>query len=184
MEQVMTNTNDERLKKSVGDGRGDRAMENRAVTQNREISDADRLDIFRQQFFQSSLPDLPKIPGYHVCWLTTTNPRDTINMRMRLGYEAIKPEDIPGWESTSVKTGEWVGFIGVNEMLAFKLPLSLYEKYMQEAHHDAPLRELEKLTDTSEFLKRDAETTGSRVFEGDGTQDLRKNAGRAQFDLT
>jgi hypothetical protein len=69
-------------------------------------------------------------------------------------------------------------------MLAFKLPLSLYEKYMQEAHHDAPLRELEKLTDTSEFLKRDAETTGSRLFEGDGTQDLRKNAGRAQFDLT
>ena len=61
MEQVMTNTNDERLKKSVGDGRGDRAMVDRAVTENREISDSDRLDMFRQQFFQASLPDLPKI---------------------------------------------------------------------------------------------------------------------------
>ena len=81
----MTNTNDERLKKSVGDGRGDRAMVDRAVTEDREISDSDRLDMFRQQFFHASLPDLPKIPGYHVCWLTTTNPRDTINMRMRLG---------------------------------------------------------------------------------------------------
>jgi len=55
---------------------------------------------------------------------------------------------------------------------------------MQEAHHDAPLRELEKLTDTTEFLKQQTATTGSRVFEGDGTQDLRKNSGRAQFDLT
>jgi hypothetical protein len=177
-------TNDERLKKTQGEGREDRAMKDRAVTENREISDADRLDMFRQQFFQAALPDLPKIPGYHVCWLTTTNPRDTINMRMRLGYEPVKPEDIPGWEATSIKTGEWTGFIGVNEMLAFKLPLSLYEKYMQEAHHDAPLRELEKLSDTADFMKQQAESTGSRMFEGDGMQDLRQNRGQAQFDLT
>jgi len=177
-------TNDERLKKTKGEGREDRAMEDRAVTENREISDNDRLEMFRQQFFQAALPDLPKIPGYHLCWLTTSNPRDTINMRMRLGYEPVKPEDIPGWEATSIKSGEWTGFIGVNEMLAFKLPLSLYEKYMQEAHHDAPLRELEKLTDTAEFMKNQAEGQGSRVFEGDGMQDLRQNRGQAQFDLT
>lgn len=177
-------TSDERLKKNSGEGREDRAMDNRAVTENREISDDDRLDMFRQQFFQAALPDLPKIPGYHVCWLTTTNPRDTVNMRMRLGYEPVKPEDIPGWEATSIKTGEWTGFIGVNEMLAFKLPISLYEKYMQEAHHDAPLRELEKLTDTAEFMKQQAENSGTTLFEGDGMQDLRQNRGRAQFDLT
>jgi hypothetical protein len=103
---------------------------------------------------------------------------------MRLGYEPVKPEDIPGWEATSIKTGEWTGFIGVNEMLAFKLPLSLYEKYMQEAHHDAPLRELEKLSDTADFMKQQAESTGSHMYEGDGMQDLRQNRGRAQFDLT
>lgn len=177
-------TSDERLKKNSGEGREDRAMTNRAVTENREISDSDRLDMFRQQFFQAALPDLPKIPGYHVCWLTTTNPRDTVNMRMRLGYEPVKPEDIPGWEASSIKTGEWTGFIGVNEMLAFKLPLSLYEKYMQEAHHDAPLRELEKLSDTAEFMKQQAESTGSTLFEGDGMQDLRQNRGRAKFDLS
>jgi hypothetical protein len=68
-------TSDERLKKNSGEGREDRAMQNRAVTENREISDDDRLDMFRQQFFQAALPDLPKIPGFHVCWLTTTNPR-------------------------------------------------------------------------------------------------------------
>lgn len=179
------NTTDERIKRNVGDdNKSDRAMKNRAVADDRELSDDVRLEMFRQQFTQAALPDLPKIPGYHVCWLTTTNPRDTINMRMRLGYEPVKPEDIPGWESTAIKSGEWTGFIGVNEMLAFKLPLSLYEKFMHEAHHEAPLRELEKLTDTAEFMKQQAESSGSKLIEGDGMTDLRQNRGRAQFDLS
>lgn len=173
------NTSEERIKRNVGA----EARQSRTVD-DREISDDARLEMFRQQFFQAALPDLPKIPGYHVCWLTTQNPRDTINMRMRLGYEPVKPEDIPGWEMTSIKTGEYVGFIGVNEMLAFKLPLSLYEKYMTEAHHDAPLRELEKLTETAEFLKQQAENQGSYIQEGDGMADLRRSTGRPKFDLS
>ena len=181
----MSNT-DERIKRNVGDSnKVDRAMQDRAVTEDRETTEDVRLEMFRQQFTQAALPDLPKIPGYHVCWLTTTNPRDTINMRMRLGYVPVKPEDIPGWESTTIKSGEWTGFIGVNEMLAFKLPLSLYEKFMNEAHHEAPLRELEKLTDTAEFMKQQAESSGSRLIEGDGMQDMRQQrAGRAIFDLS
>lgn len=178
-------TNDERIKRNVGDdNKANREMTNRAVTDEREISDEVRLEMFRQQFTQAALPDLPKIPGYHVCWLTTTNPRDTINMRMRLGYEPVKPEDIPGWESTAIKSGEWTGFIGVNEMLAFKLPTALYERFMNEAHHEAPLRELEKLTDTADFLKQQAESSNSRLVEGDGIQDMRLNRGRAKFDLS
>lgn len=179
-------TSDERIKRNNGEGvnRANRAMDDRAVTGNREISDDDRMEMFRAQFTQAALPDLPKIPGYHVCWLTTTNPRDTVNMRMRLGYEPIKPEDIPGWESTTIKSGDWVGFIGVNEMLAFKLPMSLYERYMREAHHDAPTRELEKLTDTAEFLKQQADSTGSHIYEGDGMSDLRRDVGRPKFDLS
>jgi hypothetical protein len=70
--------NDERFKKLAGVEREARAMKDRAVTENRDISDDERVEMFRQQFFQSSLPDLPKIPGWHMCWLTTTNPRDSI----------------------------------------------------------------------------------------------------------
>ena len=138
--------------------------------------------MFRQQFFQSSLPDLPKIPGWHMCWLTTTNPRDSIHMRMRLGYEPVKPEDIPGWESASIKTGEYQGLIGVNEMLAFKLPLSLYSRFMQEAHHDAPAREDEKLTSILDSIKESAAAAGGRVVEGDGIAALREAPGRAKFE--
>lgn len=99
---------DERLKKSA-DNRENRAMADRAVTEDREISDNERVEMFRQQFFQSALPDLPKLNGWHTCWLTTTNPRDSIQTRLRLGYQPIKPEDVPGWEYATVKTGEWNG---------------------------------------------------------------------------
>ena len=47
---------DERFRKSAGEGRDSRAMKDRAVTENREISDDERVAMFRQQFFQSSLP--------------------------------------------------------------------------------------------------------------------------------
>ena len=165
---------DERFRKSAGEGRETRAMKDRAVTQNREISDDERVAMFRQQFFQSSLPDLPPIPGWHTCWLTTTNPRDSIQMRIRLGYEPVKPEDVPGWEYASMKTGEWAGCIGVNEMLAFKIPLALYEKYMLEVHHNAPLSEAEKLTSTADAIREQARGMGADVIEGSGISELRK----------
>ena len=173
------NTEDSRLKKApdfdVVGRRDTRRTETREVTERRETSEDDRLEMFRNQLFNDALPDLPEIPGYHLCWLTTTNPRDPIHRRTQLGYEPVKPEEVPGMEYASVKTGEYAGLIAVNEMLAFKLPLSLYEKFMQEAHHDAPLREENKLTETAEIVRRQAEGSGSTLFEGDGLMEMRDN---------
>jgi hypothetical protein len=137
----------------------DRSEEDRSTTEMRELSDSERIDEFRQTFFQSALPDLPDIDGYHVCWLTTENPRDPIHGRIRLGYEPIKVSDMPGWKHASLRTGEWEGCIGVNEMVAFKLPLHLYEAYMREAHHNQPLAEEEKLNRARE----EAEMTASQM---------------------
>ena len=171
----MTSNTDERLKKELGVGRQSREMGDRQVSENREVTDDDRLEMFRMQMHNDALPDLPDMPGYHVCWLTTTNSRDPIQRRMRLGYEPIKAEDVPGMEFASVKTGEWSGLIGVNEMIAFKLPMSLYQKFMQEAHHDAPLREENKLAETAEIMRQQAEGSGSTLFEGDGLQEMREH---------
>ena len=165
---------DERLKKELGASRRSRAMEDREVTERRDISEDDRLRMFQQQLFNDALPDLPDIPGYHVCWLTTTNPRDSIHRRMQLGYEPIKAEEVPGMEYATAKTGEWIGFVAVNEMLAFKLPLNLYHMFMQEAHHDAPNREEGKLADTALQIQQDASAIGGKVELGDGLQDLRR----------
>ena len=171
----MTNSTDERLKKELGVGRQSREMEDRQVTENREVTDDDRLEMFRAQLFNDALPDLPDMPGYHMCWLTTTNPRDPIHRRIQLGYEPIKASDVPGMEFASVKTGEWAGLIGVNEMIAFKLPETLYQRFMQEAHHDAPLREENKLAETAEIMRQQAEGSGSTLFEGDGMMEMREH---------
>jgi hypothetical protein len=54
---------------------------------------------------------------------------------------------------------------------------------MQEAHHDAPLREEEKLSDTAEFMEQQARSSKSRLDMGDGNAEIgqRRNA---RFELT
>jgi hypothetical protein len=178
----MTNSNeDTRLKRddTTASSRLSRGASDRKVAERRDLTEDDRLEMFRQQLFNDALPDLPHLDGWHMCWLTTTNPRDPIHRRMQLGYEPVRPEEVPGMEYASIKTGEWAGFIGVNEMLAFKLPQSLYEKFMQEAHHDAPLREEDKLAEVSDSMRAQAERAGSRLEEGDGMEDLRQYNTRA-----
>ncbi len=184
----MTNsTEDSRLQKTadfdVVSRRDTRRSEDRKVSENREVTENDRLEMFRNQLFNDALPDLPKIPGYHLCWLTTTNPRDPIHRRIQLGYEPVKPDEVPGMEYASLKTGEWAGFIGVNEMLAFKLPDSLYQAFMREAHYDAPLREEGKLADVADMLREQAARAGGALIEEDGMQELREyQPRRVDFD--
>jgi hypothetical protein len=166
--------NDERIKKVPDMGRRSRAMDDRSATESRELSDDDRVAMFRDSFFKSALPDLPEIPGYHVCWLTTTNPRDPIQGRFRLGYEPVKPEEVPGWEYASLKTGEYAGLIGVNEMIAAKLPDRLYFRLMKEAHHDAPLREEERITTEMDSMSERARGSKTRMTEDEGMRSMRE----------
>jgi hypothetical protein len=156
--------------------REDRAMLDRAVTENRELSETDRLEMYRAQFSQSSLPNLPVIPGYHVCWLTTENPRDSILRRLQLGYELITPKDVPGWEFHTLKSGQFSGYIGVNEMVASKITISLYNKYMAISHHDLPREEEGKITEIADQLRDEARKKGGRLQEFDGMDEMRTSA--------
>jgi hypothetical protein len=179
----MTSNNDERLKKYADPARRSRAMEDRAVTESRELSDDDRVQMFRDAFYQSALPDLPPIPGYHVCWLSSTNPRDSIQGRFRLGYEPVTPDEVPGWEYATLKTGEYAGMIGVNEMIAAKLPMRLYARLMREAHHDAPQREEGRIAQTLDDMASRAKGSKSRMIEEDGMSDLRDSPAEPIFNL-
>lgn len=140
----------------------------------RTLTDAERLDMFRLQYMQARLPDLPTIPGFHVCWLSTSNQSDSIQWRTRLGYTPITAEDVPGFTHMTLKTGEFAGLIGVNEMLAYKLPEDLYQMYMAEAHHNAPLSEDEKIASRIESMREQLEGDGGKLIEGDGMKELRE----------
>src|SRR5947207_4757899 len=89
------------------ESRSDRRSNDRSISESRELTDAERVDMLRHTFFQSALPDIPPIPGYHVCWLTTQNPRDPVHGRLRLGYELIKSSEIPGFEHLGMKSGDY-----------------------------------------------------------------------------
>lgn len=149
MSEDQNDYTDGRLKKELSVSRQSRQTEDRRTTHDREISEDERLEMFRMQLYNDALPNIPDIPGYHVCWLTTTNKGDTIQHRTRLGYELVRAGDVPGMELITLKTGEYAGCVAVNEMIAAKLPLTLYHRYMQEAHHDAPMREESKMADAS-----------------------------------
>lgn len=178
----MTNAslNEDRIRRSGSEEREDRAMKDRAITEDRVLTDEERIEMFRMQHFQHVLPDIPKIPGYHTCWLSTTNQFDTINHRMRLGYEPIKREDIPGWnyDAVSLKTGEYAGLIGINEMVAFKIKDSLYQAYMREAHHDAPNRQSEKLVSDVKAIEDQARENKSYVQKFDGNEGIEEELRR------
>ncbi len=165
---------------SVQDDKADRALDDRNVTENREISEDERVQMFRQQLYTDLLPNLPEIPGWHICWLTTTNRSDSIQARMRLGYEPVKPTDAPGMDLVTLKTGDYAGMIGVNEMLAFKLPMSLYQKFMTIAHHDEPLRQQEGIVANVDMLKQQAQELEGNLVEGDGISELRRSAPRVR----
>lgn len=163
---------DDRLKKELGDSRRTRGHTDRLATENRAYTEDERLEMFRMQLYNDRLPNLPEIPGYHVCWLTTANTGDTIQSRSRMGYELIRAEDVPGMDLIVQKTGDYVGCVMVNEMIAAKLPTSLYLRYMQEAHHDAPLREEEKLEDTAQLMRDQAERSGGRLIESEAMREI------------
>ena len=74
----------------------------------------------------------------------------------------------------TLKAGEFAGMIGVNEMLAYKVPDELYQMFMAEAHHNAPLNEDGKLTSNLDSIGEEAERSGGRLIEGDGMKALRE----------
>jgi hypothetical protein len=54
---------------------------------------------------------------------------------------------------------------------------------MQEAHHNAPLREEEKLTETAEFLEQQARASKSKLQIGEGNMAMGQDR-EAMFDLS
>ena len=157
---------DSRLKYSPDEARNSRAMEDRAITESRELTDEDRLMAFRNGLLQNVLPDLPHVDGYHVAWLSTTNGNDSLASRTRLGYQPLTPEDVPGWEFNSLKGSDIQGWpISCNEMVAAKIPVRLYNLFMKTVHHDAPMQEEEKLAEVAERIRAEAGKSVNLVVE-------------------
>lgn len=172
---------DKRLTSRVDgeEGREARADETAGFRASADLTDQERVDMFSSQFMQSALPDIPPIPGYHVCWLTTTSKFDPIQARQRIGYTPVEKSDLPvDLQYLSAKSGEMLGLITVNEMVAYKIPLPLYQSMMKAVHHDVPRQQEEGIVSTYEGLKKQngssRKTQDTIEAEMDGMEQLRK----------
>ena len=127
---------------------------------------------FRMEMFSNALPDIPPSDGWHFCWLSTTNKYDSITSREARGYVRVHPDEVPGMEHIVVKEGRFAGCIGHEEMILYKLPTSLWQKYMEVAHHERPYNEEERVRDVARYVKDMAQDGGGDVYLGDGTKEL------------
>lgn len=171
---------DDRLRKNTTAGRENRAKEDlqRRGPEEQMISSEERRRMFRSEWLQEALPKPPEIPGFHLCWLSTTNQYDPIHKRLRMGYEPVKAEELPGFDNYKVKSGEMEGFISCNEMVLYKMPQEVYQDIMAEMHHFAPLDEQQKIKVQQEMLMestRDSQGKALITVEGSGS-DFDRNA--------
>lgn len=157
---------DERIKKSADANRGTR-VETRTAADTTLTSSQERRKMFRE-FSQEALPTPPAIPGWHFIWLSTTNQYDPIYKRMRMGYEPVKADEIPGFEHLRVKSGDNEGLISINEMLLFKIPQEIYQEIMEEYHHNMPLEEEQMLRNNALSSERDSHGKQLGSVEGEG----------------
>ena len=140
------NLSDDRIKKS---GRPDQRVTadfTRAAAEDSLAGGEQvRKRAFRDEFSFEALPTPPALPGWHYCWVSTTNPQDPPHRRIRMGYIPVRAEEIEGFEHLRLKSGEWEGCVSMNEMLLFKIPMETYQAIMEEFHHIAPNEEEERL---------------------------------------
>lgn len=136
---------DDRLKKAPDPRQVTRTSEDAERVSDPTVAVKQQERMFRNEFTQESLPAPPCIPGWHFCWISTTNPQDPPHRRLRIGYEPVRAEECPGYEHLRLKSGQFEGCISINEMLLFKIPEDLYQQIMTEFHYKAPYEEEQRL---------------------------------------
>lgn len=157
---------DTRLRREIDTARSPRgaADHDRTLTDGTMTTAAERRMMFRNEFTQEALPRVDDTHEWHYCWLSTTNPNDPIHRRIRIGYEPVRVEDLPGFELYKMRSAEWEGAIGVNEMVLFRIPMDVYQAIMREFHHDAPNEEEQRLKSLVDKVVEDTrDSAGGRT---------------------
>jgi hypothetical protein len=139
------NFGDDRLKKDAGEavrGSRDGADIDRVQNDGSSMSAEQRRKALRQDWVQEILPSPPDLPGFHCCWLSTTNSTDPIYKRVQRGYVPVKATEVPGFGTQYMaQGGEFDGCVACNEMLLFKIEKQTYNDLMTIFHHDMPLEQ-------------------------------------------
>ena len=181
----MANT---RIKRDLDDRLADRVQETKeriAAEDPSNKSKRERAEAFRDRWQNSALPDLPAgvIPGFHLCWLSTTNNYDSIDKRMALGYEPVKAAELgKGFEALGkMNSGKFEGCVSCNEMVLFKLPEEIYQEVMRMMHLEDPLEHQRNITASVRNTAQEGKG-GRSILEG-GILEMDKEAAKANANI-
>jgi len=181
----MANT---RIKRDLEDRLSDRVQETKeriAAEDPNNKTKRERAEAFRDKWQNSALPDLPGgiIPGFHLCWLSTTNNYDSIDKRVALGYEPVKASELgKGFEGLGkMSSGKFEGCVSCNEMVLFKLPEEIYQEVMRMMHLEDPLDHQRNITAAVRNTAQEGKG-GRSVLEG-GVLEMEKEAAKANSNI-
>jgi hypothetical protein len=176
-----------RNKRDLEDRLLDRVQEvkERIEEDSEKISMRERLEAFRDKWANNALPDIQPgvLPGWHLCWLSTTNNYDSIDKRMALGYEPVKASDLgKGFEGLGkMSSGKFEGCISCNEMVLFKLPEEVYQEVMRMMHLEDPLEHQRNIT--AQVRSTAQEGKGGRSILEGGVLEMEKETARANANI-
>lgn len=171
MTTTIQSTGDDKLKKSAAETvRGDRASADAERTQKdgTSLTAAERRAMLRAEWQSDILPTPPPNPGWHYCWLSTTNSTDPIYKRLQKGYELVKANEIPGFRQYRVDEGEYSDCIACNEMILSKIPEDLYQDIMAYLHHELPNEEEDILKANAKMALEGQDSNGRDLGEVEG----------------
>lgn len=180
----MANT---RIKRDLDDRLEARVAEvkERVSANSDDVKRRERIDAFRDKWQNSALPDLPKdaIPGFHLCWLSTTNQYDSIDKRLALGYEPVKAAELgKGFEALGkMSSGKFEGCVSCNEMVLFKLPEEVYQEVMRMLHLEDPLEHQRNIT--ASVRSNSQEGKGGRSILEGGILEMEKETAKANSNI-
>jgi hypothetical protein len=172
-----------RIKRDLDDRLEERVQEvrDRNTANADDVARKERLDAFRDKWQNSALPDIPQnaIPGFHLCWLSTTNQYDSIDKRLALGYEPVKAAELgKGFEALGkMNSGKFEGCVSCNEMVLFKLPEEIYQEVMRMLHLEDPLEHQRNIT--AAVRSNSQEGKGGRSILEGGILEMEKEAAKA-----
>jgi hypothetical protein len=160
---------DQRLTRSgAPDVRGDysaRQDAERADLVN--MSDAEYEALIMAEYETSGVANPPDIPGYHLCWLSSTSPMDTIQRRQRTGYTPVMRSEMPGFDpSAGQALANFEGMITCNELVLHKIPMRRYQIMMNVFHHKKPLESEQSILAHIAAGNAERDNTGGEVADG------------------
>jgi hypothetical protein len=175
---------DDRLKKSAATPvRGDRGEADASRTQvdGITLSMEERRAMLRSEWDQEVLPSPPPVPGWHFCWLSTTNSSDPIYKRVQKGYEPVKVSEFPGFMSGASQQGEFEGCVTCNEMVLFKIPEEIYQEIMKYFHYEKPMEDEQMLRDNAAESVNGQDSDGRNLGQVEGFDSLARRVQSPTF---